>query len=426
MTATTGSDLQRRAAARLSELGMAMGEQMASLTDALHTHLSEEITPLQGDQPLLDLLHASIESNLETVVHLLRYGIPVSDVSTPSAAEEYARRLAQRGISSTALVRAYRLGQHQIAMWACDELGRRESDPAVAMITLRSFLEITLGYIDSISEQVVQEYEVERERWLSNRNSVRVAMAEELLGGAQVDPAVAEQALGYRLRQHHVGVVLWSADVRMSASDLGRFERFLVAVTRAVGGEGAPLFLPRDRAIAWGWVPLGRSGAELPDEVLRAEAERAGGVRVAVGTPAAGAAGFRITHLEAERARQVSIAAAEAARPVTSYADPQVRTAALLAADPEGTRRLVGKALGALAVPTEAAERLRDTLLAFLEEKGSYLATAERVHLHKNTVKYRVDKAVEERGRPLDEDRLELELALVAARWLGSSVLRRP
>ena len=121
----------------------------------------------------------------------------------------------------------------------------------------------------------------------------------------------------------------------------------------------------------------------------------------------------------------MAVAAHESARRLTSFADPEVRTAAMLAADLETTRRLVGKALGGLAADSESAERLRDTLLIFLGEKGSYTATAERVHLHKNTVKYRIDKAVEERGRPLDDERLELELALVACRWLGSSVLRQ-
>ena len=124
------------------------------------------------------------------------------------------------------------------------------------------------------------------------------------------------------------------------------------------------------------------------------------------------------------RAQQVALAARATAQPLTSYADPEVRTAAMLAADLDSTRRLVGNALGGLASDTEGAERLRDTLLIFLAEKGSYTATAERMHLHKNTVKYRVDKAVEERGRPLDDGRLELELALVACRWLGASVLR--
>jgi sugar diacid utilization regulator len=55
---------------------------------------------------------------------------------------------------------------------------------------------------------------------------------------------------------------------------------------------------------------------------------------------------------------------------------------------------LVRKALGPLAADTEPAARLRETLQVFLAEKGSYLATAERLHLHENAVKYRVDKAL--------------------------------
>lgn len=110
---------------------------------------------------------------------------------------------------------------------------------------------------------------------------------------------------------------------------------------------------------------------------------------------------------------------------MTAYAHPEVRTAAVLAADLEFTRRLVDWALGGLAVDDEGSERLRETLLGFLQEKGSYLATGERVLLHRNTVKYRVAKAIAERGRAADEDRLELELALIACRWLGPSVLRQ-
>ena len=114
-----------------------MGEQMAELTGALHKALADAIEPLQGDQPFLDLLYASIESNLETLVHIMRYEIPVDEVTSPSAAKEYARRLAQRGISSTALVRAYRLGQQMVLEWAFDELSRREPDTRVAVTAAR-------------------------------------------------------------------------------------------------------------------------------------------------------------------------------------------------------------------------------------------------------------------------------------------------
>jgi len=420
---STPDEVDRRAAARVAELGAIMGAQLPELTGVLHKVLSEEIEPLRGDQPLLDLLYASIESNLETLVHIYRHGIPVDDVSTPSAAEEYARRLAQRDISSIALVRAYRLGQQLVVDWAFEELGHREPDAQVAMAAVRRFTEVTFRYIDSISEKVVSEYESERERWLSNRNTVRAATLQELLAGEHLDAGVAEQALGYRLRQHHLGVVLWTADQRRGTADLRQLERFLGDLAKAVGAEGSPMFFARDRTTAWGWLPLGRAG-EPAVAMPTLGPETAAGLHAAFGTPAAGITGFRITHLEALRAREVAMAAGPRALRLTSYADPSVRTAAMLAADLEGTRRMVARSLGALAADTEPAQRLRDTLQVFLAEKGSYTATADQVHLHKNTVKYRVDKAIEERGRPVDEDRLELELALVACRWLGPAVLR--
>ncbi len=44
--------------------------------------------------------------------------------------------------------------------------------------------------------------------------------------------------------------------------------------------------------------------------------------------------------------------------------------------------------------------------------------------LHKNTVQYRVRKAEESLRRPIIQDRLHIELALLASQWLGSAVLR--
>ncbi|GHF14474.1 hypothetical protein GCM10014715_82340 [Streptomyces spiralis] len=75
--------------------------------------------------------------------------------------------------------------------------------------------------------------------------------------------------------------------------------------------------------------------------------------------------------------------------------------------------------LGELAARTESAARLRETLLTLVQERGSLAAAADRLHVHKNTVKYRVAR----RGRPLEDDRLELEPALTAVHWLGEAVL---
>ena len=67
--------------------------------------------------------------------------------------------------------------------------------------------------------------------------------------------------------------------------------------------------------------------------------------------------------------------------------------------------------------------RLRDTLLVFLQSGGSYKTTAERLVLHKNTVQYRIRKAEESLGRPVGENRRNVELALQASHWLGPAVL---
>ena len=55
--------------------------------------------------------------------------------------------------------------------------------------------------------------------------------------------------------------------------------------------------------------------------------------------------------------------------------------------------------------------QLRDTVRVFLDCDGSYTQAAARLHLHKNTVHYRVRKAEELRGRPLAGDRLDVEVS---------------
>jgi DNA-binding PucR family transcriptional regulator len=86
-------------------------------------------------------------------------------------------------------------------------------------------------------------------------------------------------------------------------------------------------------------------------------------------------------------------------------------------------RAWVLSTLGGLAADGEQPARLRETLLTFLQTGGSYKATAERLMLHKNTVQYRVRKAEESLGRPVGENQHDVELALRASHWLGSSVL---
>lgn len=413
-----------RTTARVAATADRMTQSITGLTQDLHTVLTAEIADLRGDAAIQDLLAASIEGNLETISQVVRYDMPVAEITAPPTAVEYARRLAQRGVPSSSLLRAYRLGQETATAWSLERISEEEPDPKVAYAAGQAFVAITFRYIDAVSEQVLNVYQGERERWLANRNTVRAEVLAGLLAGDATDVTTAENALGYRLRQQHLGVLLWNAG-EVLGDDLHALERHLGRVARALGATGQPLFVAQDRATAWGWIPLGTGTghaaiAALPEVAPDPDAP---GIRIAAGLPAAGPEGFRVTHQDAQRAQSVALVALDRARPVTSYGDPEVRAAALLAADLDSTRRLVGTALGPLADDTEGAERLRETLRVFLATRNSYAATAQQIHLHKNTVKYRIDRAVEMRGRGLDDDRLDLELALVACRWLGTAVL---
>ena len=424
-TAGRSSPVAERAEARVAEVARVMNERLTTLAGAVFGELAESIPELRGDPMILELLRASTEGNIETFLHYAQHAIPVEEIEPPTAAAAYARRLAQRGTSSNALLRAYRLGQRGVDEYAFAEIGRQEQDPAVAYLAAELMHQATFAYVDRVAELVVIEYEAERERWLANRNTVRAAMLDRVLAGEETDVAAAEAALGYRLGGRHIGLVLWDGTEGASAAGLRGLESLAAAIADSVGGAGAPLFVPRDGSLGWAWVPLGGGAASAIDVERLGGITRAagGGMRVAMGDPAAGITGFRDTHRNALRTHAVAGVAADAAPPVTAYSAPGVRAAAFLAADLPAGRDLVTAALGRLAANDENAARLRETLLVFLDEGGSYLATGRRLHIHKNTVKYRIDKAAEARGRPADEDRFDLELALYACRWLGAAVL---
>jgi len=76
----------------------------------------------------------------------------------------------------------------------------------------------------------------------------------------------------------------------------------------------------------------------------------------------------------------------------------------------------------------EPTARLRETVQTFLDTRGSFTDAASRMHVHKNTVHYRVRKAEEILGHPVNQDRLELEVALMACAQLGLGLTewRRP
>ncbi len=401
-----------------------LSERLDEVSAAIQRRLASVIPELWDDAGVMELLGASTESNVETVFHAVRYEIPIENIEPPTAALEYARRMAQRGLPMNALVRAYRLGHEIVLEFARDEIDGAGLDPRMSLAVFERVTAVTFRYVDWISQAVVVEYEHARDRWLENRNSERAMRVREVLVATEVDLDAITSAIRYPMRRIHLGVVLWLPEETAPGDELARLERFLRELTESLQAQGSPLFVAADRVSAWGWIPLSHAAAEsVVADVRKFVADDDDPPFVALGSPLPGVEGFRRSHRQAKRARDLVIAAGADPASVIATDDPGFSAAALLSDDLAEARQWVHEVLGPLSSDTDNDARMRETLRVFLRGGASYKTAADQLHLHSNSIKYRVQRALERRGWPIGDDRLDVEIALLICQWFGRAVL---
>jgi DNA-binding PucR family transcriptional regulator len=401
----------------MSGVAATVARRATAVYEDVYEVILREIPELRDDKPVLALLESSVHSNVDTCLEVMQHQIDLAGVRAPATAVEYARRQAQRGTPLTALLRSYRLGHASFSDWLFRELARQTDDAQMITAATLDMSKIVAGYVDQTSEEIVAAYTRERENWLRNRSAARAGRIRGLLSGARVDVRAAETGLGYRLRQYHVGVVCWTGDAPASADNITRLDRAIREVAGQEACSGDPLLLPRDETSVWAWLPLG-----IRDTFACTAAGVDSDIRFAFGDAAKDAAGFRLTHQQAVAAQAVALAAGSVAPQAVAFSE--VAPVAMMLSSAELLRAWVLSTLAGLATDDEHHARLRDTLLIFLQAGGSYKTTAEQLMLHKNTVQYRIRKAQESLGRPVGDNRNDIELALQTSHWLGSSVLQ--
>jgi DNA-binding PucR family transcriptional regulator len=410
----------------VAELAARLSDRLSEVVLAISESLREDVPELR-DEPRIPLLDASIEGNVTTALYALAHDTPVECVQAPAAALEHARRIAQQGLPVNVLVRIYRLGQRSFTHLAFGELQRVDVSPDARVTIVERITETLFAYVDWMSQQVVEVYEEERERWPETRNSVRALRVREVLAGHKpVDIDSAITAIRYPLRWHHVALAVWYPAATGDADELARMQRFVRELGVTVEAGADPLFIAADRSTGWAWL----SFQAAPDAVVAAVQEfsilHRDSPSVAIGSPAAGVKGFRRSHAQAVAIRSVVLARTDTKLTVVADSDPGLAAAALVCGNIEHVRVWVAEVLGGLAADTENDGWLRETLRVFLNCGSSYKLAADELTLHFNTVKYRVGRALARRGRPIADDRFDIELALLLCHWYGDALLFRP
>src|SRR4051794_31820364 len=320
--------------------------QLPDLTPAMPAMTTPPPPDSRHDQAARRLMVASTSSTLSAVVDMLMLGISLEDISVPPAAAEYARRFAQHDLSLEALLRAYRLGEHTFLQWVIQDLSQRAMPADDALAVTGRIALLVNGYIDRVIEGLTDIYQTERQRWEERSDATRTAQVRAVLATDGLTTSMAEQMLGLALRGWHIAAVAW-----VSASDEAVHLHAVGRLLAEASGR-TPVLVHADASTIWAWMSF-PDRPSLNVDPLAARLAEYGSLRIALGEPGAEVAGFRTSHEEALRARQVAEIGAQGAQRLYPRAGgpgrpahrPSRRRARLGPTNPRpaGTRRSVSR-----------------------------------------------------------------------------------
>ena len=366
----------------------------------LNEQIAGQVPAVARDPELRAALDGSTRAQLRAfVTHLVSPG----QLRPPEEAFVLARELAARGVELAALLEVYRSGQQAALAYVNTVADGADLPPELVPRALVTVWSHAIEWFAHSVEQLIGAYGEERERWLRSAFTRRTQLVTTILAGDRVDIDAAERDLGHSLRRQQTALLLWEADPHPDGDAVARLE----AEANRLASQWAasrPLVVPAGPAEVWVWLATDRP----PDAGAVRAADVSPGLRVAVGVTAPDVAGFRTSHREAVASRDL---ADLLTAPLVAYADVEVLS--LLSRDRVAMAAFVRRELGDLAADDDAAQRLRTTVLAYLESGMD--GAAARLAIHRNTVRYRLHQAEAVLGRPVTERRRELELALLCA-----------
>ena len=386
---------------------------VSSYADDMFDYILERIPEAGADDDLRGLTLGSCSSNLEAALSMVRHGIDVSAATAPATALEHARAMAARGYSVDVMLRFYRAGHAYFSERILAGITVSIPDPALALAVVANLQRYAFAYVDRISSEVAAEYVAELDRMQNRVRAARTDAVRGLIAGDQIDLERAERTLSHRLTGWQTAFVCWT----------DRDDADLARVGTAVGahfGSPHPLLVPDGAQALWGWVSTTRAPDVAPEDLAPLADQIPKSVRISIGTPAQGPAGFRDSHAQAQRGCRIIELFGRGA-PVTSY--PELALVDTMSGDMDLARAFIATELGALAVEGRREEEERRTLLAVLDAQGGLAAAAEELGVHRNTVLQRMRRAEKRRGRPATDRVAELHAALRLVHVLGPAVL---
>jgi DNA-binding PucR family transcriptional regulator len=340
----------------------------------------------------------------------------MGDAVNPHYATEFQGKIVDYRVANETpfhqTVRSLRLAQHQWVDVLLAAALQRGATPEVIQIILTT---IARSFDEGIDWHL-SHYLAEQERQLRSESMERARVLEALVAGHEVDPQVVEARLGLDLNRHHLALILESP-TGAEHRQVDQTQSLLAALARSFGGAS---IVAHQAAVDTIWVWIGADVA-IPDRVWVARARsivRDHGWRGGAGRARRGADGFGRSHAEALDAVR---SARAVDRSLVWY--PEVALVALLSADLSRARWFVQDYLQGLDGADPKSAELRTTLLQFYRSGMRLGPASEELHLHRNTLSYRLQIITKRLGHDVDKVVPEVQCALLLVEELGGSVL---
>jgi PucR C-terminal helix-turn-helix domain/GGDEF-like domain len=367
-----------------------MRRRFAEIEASLATLVEASSDPREAENPLYSDYLASLPANRVAILDHVCEVIEDEERATtvPATVITAARVAARAGVPLDAILRRYSAGNAFIV----DILVEEAEEAGISAADLRRLLHRSATLFDHLLEAVSEAYTKEIEGRPAGGDERRRRQIKALLGGRQPSGRLE---LGYDLDAHHVGLVAKGAGARKLVGELAaRLDRRLLAERL-------------DEGAVWTcW--LGGSDLLRTADALRAlETLSTGAAVVALGEPAEGLTGWRLSHRQANAAMPIAERRGLAA---VRYADVAVLASVLR--DDLGVTSLRRLYIEPLEAGRDGGKASMETLRTYFATERNLSSTAAALGVDRRTVRNRL-RAVENLfERPLNEVAGDLETAL--------------
>lgn len=369
-----------------ASVGVRLRECRPEIVEAVRARSAALLESVRGlDPEFMEGQRAAVAAAVDYGIEAVEFG-EARCREVPAIFHAQARLTARSSVSLDMMMRRYFAGYVLLG----DFLMREADQCSLNGSALQCIMRDTAAVFDRLISTIAEEYQREARGLISSPDDRLAARVRALLRGELLEAPDIE----YEFEAWHLGVVATGRE------RVGAIRHLAKTLDRRL------LSMQSDEGILWAWLG-GRAPLDSDDLDIALAVLGNGDFCIALGEPAHGLTGWRLTHRQAQAVLPI---AKRTGKPCLRYADGALL--ASLLQDDLLAASLQERYLSPLASERDGGEALRETLRAYFAADRNASSAAAALGVSRHTIANRL-RTVEERvGRSLTSSGAEIEAAL--------------